>query len=186
MGYGFVTMANASDANAVCEKLNKTELNGRTINIEIAEENRKNERRTKAPISNGVDAATVRKPRAPRAPRSTTTFTSVERTPREHQPREKREVTGEPSETCLFVGNLPWEFKKEQVLELFGKFSVKDVRIIHRYNGRSKGFGFVEFPNHQVQQEALKALDGFTCEGRQLSVRVAVGNATEKNEVAAV
>jgi RNA recognition motif-containing protein len=41
-------------------------------------------------------------------------------------------------------------------------------------NGRSKGFGFVEFNNEDDQKAALAKLDNHEVEGRNLIVKVAL------------
>ena len=84
---------------------------------------------------------------------------------------------GEPSETCLFVGNIPWTFDEDSLKDLFAKFNPTSVRIIKRGNGASKGFGFVEFANSKEQQAALESLKEHDVEGRKLLVRVAFGQA---------
>ncbi|CAG8800227.1 4475_t:CDS:1, partial [Gigaspora rosea] len=39
LGYGFVTLETEKDANKVVEELNKKELDGRQINVEVAKPN---------------------------------------------------------------------------------------------------------------------------------------------------
>jgi RNA recognition motif-containing protein len=45
---------------------------------------------------------------------------------------------------------------------------------VKKRNGRSKGFGFVEFENETDQLAALAAFDGATVQERQLNVKVAL------------
>jgi RNA recognition motif-containing protein len=46
----------------------------------------------------------------------------------------------------LYVGNLPWATKEQDLQEIFGQYGqVLSARVItDRDSGRSKGFGFIE------------------------------------------
>jgi RNA recognition motif-containing protein len=156
MGYAFVTFETESQATIAVEKMHKRELDGRNINLEIAEENRK---------SSGTRSIRGTRRFTPRPANGTRTFRAPE-------PRQ-----GEPSETSMFVGNLPWSMDEEGLKKLFAAYSLADVRIIRRRNNSSKGFGFVEFATHADQQRALEEMKEAECEGRNLSIRVAVGRA---------
>jgi len=72
----------------------------------------------------------------------------------------------------LYVGNLPYSVKEEQLQELFSRHgSVVSVRIIaDKFTGRSKGFGFVEMSSDGEAAEATQALNGNDFEGRALVV----------------
>jgi len=62
----------------------------------------------------------------------------------------------------IFVGNLPWSLKDEDLKNLFAeKGEVTDASIISDKEGRSKGFGFVEMPNEEEAKKAIKELNGF-------------------------
>lgn len=76
----------------------------------------------------------------------------------------------------IFVGNLPWAIKKEDLIAKFGEFGqVEDENtiIIVDANGRSKGFGFVEMPNDEEAKKAMEALNGQDWEGRNVVVNEA-------------
>lgn len=45
---------------------------------------------------------------------------------------------------------------------------------IARYNGRSRGFGFIQLETHENQEKAVKDLDNTELEGRPLTVKPAV------------
>ncbi len=74
----------------------------------------------------------------------------------------------------LYVANLPWRTTADDVRDLFARYG--DVRestiITDRRTGRSRGFGFVDMPT-TAAQEAVKALNGSTLDGRYLKVRTA-------------
>ncbi|MBO6121096.1 MAG: RNA-binding protein [Kiritimatiellae bacterium] len=70
----------------------------------------------------------------------------------------------------IYVGNLSYDLTEDQLrkeFEAYGK--VNYVRIItNRYNGRSKGFGFVHMPNRAEVDAAVKALSDKEILGRKL------------------
>jgi len=75
----------------------------------------------------------------------------------------------------LYVGNLAYSSTKEQLAEVFGHHGeVTDAFVVmDRDTGRSKGFGFVEMPNDNEAQEAMRELDGTMLEGRSIRVNEA-------------
>ena len=72
----------------------------------------------------------------------------------------------------LYVGNLPFSSSEEDVRDLFSQYGdVHSVKLISdRETGRPRGFGFVEMEN---ADEAMKALDNYELEGRNLRVNEA-------------
>jgi RNA recognition motif-containing protein len=69
------------------------------------------------------------------------------------------------STKIIFLGNLPFEAKEEDIKELFGDCT---VRLPSYEDGRSKGFGYVEFSSDQDGVEAFERLDGQEFFGRKL------------------
>jgi RNA recognition motif-containing protein len=60
-------------------------------------------------------------------------------------------------------------------LDLFKTHSAKEAHIVKNANGRSKGFGFVEFSTEDSQKAALTATDNIlTVERRTLLVKIAL------------
>ena len=75
----------------------------------------------------------------------------------------------------IFVGNLLRETNENdlrQAFEAFGQVTTAKI-ITDRYTGESRGFGFVEMPNHQEAKSALSGLDGKDLKGRTLKVNEA-------------
>jgi RNA recognition motif-containing protein len=72
------------------------------------------------------------------------------------------------------VGNLPWETTSEELSEMFSAYvNVLNCRIItDRDTGRSRGFGFVEVNDEDVEK-AIEAVNGTMLGGRQLVVNEA-------------
>ena len=75
----------------------------------------------------------------------------------------------------IHVGNVPYAATEEHLKELFSEYgSVATATIIRdRYDGRSKGFGFVEMENQEDGERAIEALDGQNMMGRPLKVNPA-------------
>ncbi len=75
----------------------------------------------------------------------------------------------------IYVGNLSYETAEDDLKEAFGRFGeVKSVNIItDKYNGMSKGFGFVEMPSQQEAQAAIEGLNGKAFKGRDIIVNEA-------------
>ncbi|MGB9867807.1 MAG: RNA recognition motif domain-containing protein [Bacillota bacterium] len=74
----------------------------------------------------------------------------------------------------LYVGNLPWSTTEDDLRKVFGRHvNVKSCRIItDRETGRSRGFGFVEVDDADVQK-AIEELNGSTLSGREIVVNEA-------------
>src|SRR5260370_19038176 len=72
----------------------------------------------------------------------------------------------------LFVGNMSFETKEEDLRALFEPFGqIARVHIaVDRETGRSRGFGFVEMSNDAEATQAMTALDGKAVNGRNLKV----------------
>ncbi len=74
----------------------------------------------------------------------------------------------------LYVGNLPWSTKAEDLAEAFSRFGeVLDSRIItDRQTGRSRGFGFVEVRDEDADG-MIEGLNGTELGGRVITVNEA-------------
>jgi RNA recognition motif-containing protein len=78
--------------------------------------------------------------------------------------------------TRLYVGNLPFSTDENSVRELFERNSrkVQEVKLItDRDTGRPRGFGFVEMASSEDADGAIRELNGFELDGRQLTVNEA-------------
>ena len=72
----------------------------------------------------------------------------------------------------IYVGNLSWGLKDQDLANLFTPFGeVASAKIVmDKFTQRSKGFGFVEMPNDEQAQAAIAQLNGSEIEGRNLVV----------------
>jgi RNA recognition motif-containing protein len=75
----------------------------------------------------------------------------------------------------LYVGNLPYSFRDEDMQQAFAAFgTVSSAKVMmERDTGRSKGFGFVEMGNDAEAQAAIKGMNGQQFGGRGLVVNEA-------------
>ena len=75
----------------------------------------------------------------------------------------------------IYVGNLSYELTDEDLRMAFETYGqVESVKIIKdKYNGHSKGFGFVEMPEKAEAQSAINALHGKELKGKMLNVNEA-------------
>ena len=76
----------------------------------------------------------------------------------------------------VFVGNLPWSVRTDQLAQILGELGVKyrSVKVIEeRDTGRSRGFAFIECSNEAEAKQAMELIGGYTIEGRVLVADVA-------------
>jgi RNA recognition motif-containing protein len=75
----------------------------------------------------------------------------------------------------LFVGGLNWKTTDDGLraaFESFGEISEAKV-IMDRETGRSRGFGFVSFPDDAAAAKAINDMNGTELEGRAIQVNEA-------------
>ena len=75
----------------------------------------------------------------------------------------------------LFVGNLSYNVTENDLQDLFAQHgTVTDVNLmLDRMSGRSRGFAFVTMSSKEEADAAAQALNGYTLDGRNLTVNVA-------------
>ena len=75
----------------------------------------------------------------------------------------------------LYVGNLPYSFRDQDLEQTFSQFgSVGSAKVMmERDTGRSKGFGFVEMGSDAEAQAAIQRVHGQNFGGRDLVVNEA-------------
>lgn len=72
----------------------------------------------------------------------------------------------------IYVGNLSWNLKDQDLSNLFAPYGeVTSAKIVtDKFTQRSKGFGFVEMANDDQAQAAITALNGTAVDGRNIVV----------------
>jgi len=75
----------------------------------------------------------------------------------------------------LYIGNLPWKLRREDLEALFAQAgTVVDAYIvIDKMKHRSKGYGFVEMSSIEEATAAIEKFNGYELEGRALVVNFA-------------
>ncbi len=75
----------------------------------------------------------------------------------------------------IYVGNLSYDATDSELNAVFSEFSeVSSANVIkNQHSGRSRGYGFVEMPNDSEANEAIKALDESSLQGRNIRVNQA-------------
>ena len=90
----------------------------------------------------------------------------------EERPFEKRKPHPAPADGSveIYVGNLSYDMSEDQLRAEFEKFGkVNSVRLVmNRYNGKSKGFGFVQMPNRAEAEKACAELNDHEILGRKI------------------
>jgi len=210
LGYGFVEMDSEEDAKKAVELMNKKELNGRQINVEVAKPQEEVKEREPRPQSDGA-ARGARGGRGRGGSRRTTGYRrrrspgkegedegednkaeegqegnddEPRRRPRRRnrKPGQRKNSDAEPqsereeSKTTLFVANLPFGLDDEGFAKVVQELGIKPktAHVVKKRNGRSKGYGFIEFENEADQKKALDGLNKKIVEERELSVKVAL------------
>ncbi|OJD35529.1 ribosome biogenesis [Diplodia corticola] len=150
-GYGFVTFADAEDAARARDEFNGSQLQGRTINVDIAEpRHRDSEHGISQPAKASVDA------------------------------KKRKEEQMQPSQSKLIIRNLPWSVKTEdQLTKLFLSYGkVKTASLPKKSNGMLAGYGFVTLRGRKNAEKALEAVNGKEIDGRTLAVDWSVNKET--------
>ena len=83
----------------------------------------------------------------------------------------------------IYVGNLDYKVDEKDLDDVFSEYgTVSSAKVImDKFNGRSKGFGFVEMENQDEAKKAIRELDGATFENRKIMVNEARPKKTNSN-----
>ena len=83
----------------------------------------------------------------------------------------------------IYVGNLDYKVNEKDLDDVFSEYgTVSSAKVImDKFNGRSKGFGFVEMENQDEANKAIQELDGTTLDNRKIMVNEAKPKKTSYN-----
>ena len=83
----------------------------------------------------------------------------------------------------LYVGNLPFDLSKEELIQLFSEIGqVANVKLVcDSFDGHFRGYGFVEMTMDQDADKAIQAFNGHEIRGRKL--RVSSAHSNDENRV---
>lgn len=75
----------------------------------------------------------------------------------------------------IYVGNLDYRVDEKDLGDMFSEYgTVSSAKVImDKFNGRSKGFGFVEMEDQDEANKAIQELDGANFENRKITVNEA-------------
>ena len=75
----------------------------------------------------------------------------------------------------IYVGNLLFGVTEDDLRALFGKFGeITEVRLImDKFQGKSKGFAFIEMPSKDEAEKAIEEMNGTEFKERTLRVKEA-------------
>lgn len=157
-GYGFVTFADAEDAQCARALLDGSLFEGQKIKVEAAEPRQRG-------LDHGGETHRKRKHASSAAVKSEAV-----------RGRGESDSQGPPK---LIVRNLPWSIKEPaQLAALFtGYAEVKHAILPKKSPGLSPGFGFVMLRRRKEADHALRSVNGKIIEGRKLAVDWAVNKA---------
>ncbi|KAF2486860.1 hypothetical protein BDY17DRAFT_321619 [Neohortaea acidophila] len=157
-GYGFVTFADAEDAQRAKEEFNGHALEGKKLRIELAEP-----RQRDGEGDTAAEAGNKRK--------------------RTFGKQQQGEEATPPQASRLIVRNLPWTIKTpEHLSKLFMSYGkIKQAYIPTNKQGQMSGFGFVVLRGRKNAEKALEGINGKEVDGRTLAVDWAVSKDVYEN-----
>ncbi|KAH7321981.1 hypothetical protein BKA65DRAFT_513370 [Rhexocercosporidium sp. MPI-PUGE-AT-0058] len=154
-GYGFVTLADAEDAQRALDEFNGQTFLGRKMKIEIAQPRSREmskgeglEGKRKSTIS--AEAAAIKKARL-----------------------DKMAEDKKPPK--LIIRNLPWSVNSpEKLADLFKGFGKVKFSVLPKNKDTQAGFGFVTMRGKKNAEKALATINGTLIDGRMVAVDWAV------------
>jgi len=182
-GFGFIEFSSKEDQqNAI--SLDKTELKGRSVTVKASvqrgDRQRGGDRQRRGDRQRSNSRSSPRRRRRSgsyRRNNSNKRSGSSKITVNRNTNRSPRRQT----ENTLYISNLPFELDDSDLQQVFSEFTVKSAHVIMR-NGRSRGYGFVEFNNSKDQNEAMKALDQSEINGRVVTVKLSTQQRNNNND----
>ncbi|ESZ94518.1 hypothetical protein SBOR_5098 [Sclerotinia borealis F-4128] len=157
-GYGFVTFADAEDAQRALDEFNGQAFQGRKMKIEIAQ-----------PRSRDAAATSKDEGSNPRKKSAIATEAAVVKKARQEKMAESK------APPKLIIRNLPWSVKTpDELAKLFMGFGKVKYSTMPKVKGKEAGFGFIVMRGKKNAEKALAAVNGLEIDGRQLAVDWAV------------
>jgi len=179
-GFGFVEFHNSHDQNEALKALDQSEVNTRVITVKVAT-GHSNSERSRSRRNNNNSNNNQRRNNSPSRQRNNSPSRQRNNSPsrrrnnsssRQSKPKDNNSVSRTPSATMVYVSNLPFSVEDSDLQNIFKGHKITQAYVAKRRNGRSKGFGFVDFGSAEEQLKALK-LNGADVQGRIIVVQVA-------------
>ena len=70
----------------------------------------------------------------------------------------------------IFVGNIPWNTDKNDLMNLFAQFNPRDCVIATNMMGKSRGFSILSFDSEEDAKHAIDEMHSKSFMGRDLEV----------------
>ncbi|CAD6937547.1 unnamed protein product [Tilletia controversa] len=93
--------------------------------------------------------------------------------------------SGEPSQTLIFVANLPFSTDDDGLKAAFADYKITSAFVAKRFGRKSKGYGFVDAESHEEQTRIIENGKGLTIGDREVQLRVALKKADSTDNAAA-
>ncbi|KAI9828839.1 MAG: RNA recognition motif-containing protein [Phylliscum demangeonii] len=170
-GYGFVTFADAEDAQRAREEFNGHLIDGQKIKVELAEH------RHRAAEAGQAEAGQAKGAKAKEGqPSAATRNDNVSSSVDPAKPGHGRPLVDARQPSKLIVRNLPWSIREpDQLASLFRSHGkVKQAFIPKTKPGLLSGFGFVVLRGRKNAEKALAGVNGKEVDGRKVAVDWAV------------
>jgi RNA recognition motif-containing protein len=196
LGYGFVEFETQEEAKRAVELKNNTQIKGRQVKVELASDQ---PARTRTPNTqnnqseqqdNQANAPARRRNKRRNRNRNNTqgktnadnqesnqnTQTAKNTTDTKPKTRKAKKTQSNEdkvlSTTAVFVANLPFAVTDAELSAFFKEHHPKTAHVVVTRNGRSRGYGFVEFESENDQKAAIasKNKQKFTDTERELTV----------------
>mmetsp|Transcript_17445 Transcript_17445/g.26164 ORF Transcript_17445/g.26164 Transcript_17445/m.26164 type:complete len:216 (+) Transcript_17445:56-703(+) len=155
-GGGLVRFATAEAAEKAIKELTNTYLMGRQIFVREDREAGKSKPYKQVESKSSTTTATPTKTYKTTTTTTTTTTTATAKG---------------TEEISVYVGNIPWHTQWQTIKDLFSKYKVLHVDVGELRNGRSRGWAIIKFGKADEAEAAIKAMNGYNLEGREIAVR---------------
>jgi RNA recognition motif-containing protein len=212
VGYGFITFDDEEEAKKCVEQFDKKDFQGRPLKVELAKEksettkrrgSRRNmrgkgrrtsfrrrkstEKDSKKESEASADEGSSNEEGKNESSGSESNTESSSKNKSRFRKQKKRQQRkpregGEPSKTTIYVANLPFKTDNEKLKEAFKDYDVSKVHVARYKGGKSKGFGFIEVENEEVQKKVLHECSNKIIDGRAISLKVALNFTKEEAE----
>jgi len=162
-GFGFVEFQTPEQAEAALQNMSETELDGRNVLVRYSTAPARPRRE-----GNDGGRREYNNDRNSRYPQRERSFGDGDRPQREpRQPKQEQNP-----DTTLFVGNLPFSTRWQELKDLFAESgNVEFVDMAMGRDGRPRGFATIRMSTPDAAETAIAELNGHELEGRPMTVR---------------
>ncbi|KAG0743433.1 hypothetical protein G6F57_001405 [Rhizopus arrhizus] len=178
--FGFITFETEQEAKRAAKELNKKELEGHEVHVEIARSNSPHKVTRKRSTKKSA-----------KKQKSTSTSSKEENTESnqesvldvvEKKRRKRHSKKVEHSSVVIFIANLPFATNEQELKELFIDYKVVSVHVVRTKNGRSRGYGFVEFENEEETKKVLENVKDVVLEDRFIYIKPSLASQVKSKE----